>query len=203
MNPSSALLLPLLLLAAPSGAQEAKLLAIHGRVLVRHAGRQSEAEAGKTLAYGDEVRTLNGSLAQLGFPNGATVLVKEKSSFVLIGTSRRTTLSFSIGEFLIGLKQRLKPRESFRIRTPSSVAAVRGTLFWGLSEANQDSTFAALENEIVVTAQGKSVTLKPGKKTKVVAGQPPGPAVAANVPASFLNTFAVDGSIQGLDGLLK
>jgi hypothetical protein len=196
-------LLSLLLLAASAGAQEAKLLAVHGRVLLRHGGRQSEAAAGRALSFGDEVRTLKGSLAQVSFPDGATVLVKENTSFVLVGTIRRTTLSFSIGEFLIGLKHKLGPRETFRVRTPSSVAAVRGTLFWGLSEANQDSTFAALENELVVTAQGKSVTLKPGKKTKVVAGQPPAPPESANVPSSFLNTFAVDGSIQGLDGLLK
>jgi ferric-dicitrate binding protein FerR (iron transport regulator) len=192
-------------IASTAGAADGpSVLAAQGRVLVVHqGGKPVQAAQGQTLQYGDEIRTLKASLAQIGFPDGATILIKENSAFLIAGTPRRTLLSFSIGEFLIGLKRRLAGNETFRVRTPAAVAAVRGTLFWGLSDQNNDAAFASLDNEIVVTAQGRSITLKPGQKTNIPFGKPPQAPQAASIPPSFLGTFAIGGSIQGLDGLLK
>ena len=44
---------------------------------------------------------------------------------------------------------------------------------------------------------------KPGDKVKIAFGQEPGAVEPANVPLSYLDTFALDGGIQGLDGLAK
>lgn len=189
--------------AAARADDGVSVLAVQGKVQVLRGAKRFPAAVGQRLDYGDEVRTLKDSLAQVAFPDGATVLVKERSSFVLAGSPKKTVLSFAIGEFLIGLKRLLGPGETFRVRTPASVAAVRGTLFWGRSDSNNDAAFACLASEIVVTAQGRSVTLKPGQKTRIPFGKPPEAAQAASIPSSFLGTFAIGGSIQGLDGLMK
>ncbi len=84
----------------------------------------------------------------------------------------------------------------------SKRAAVRGTLFWGLSDAAKNSAYACFTGAIQVQANGYTSHLAPGQKLTVPFGDrhgTPGPAV---IPAEYLNTFSIDGGIQGLDGLL-
>lgn len=189
---------------APS-AQEATLERLQGRVLTLAPGakRFADAEAGDRLKPGAEVKTLKDAAAHLTFANGATVLVKERSSFTLGGTAARPFLSFQVGEFLIGLKRKLGKGRSFRVRTPAAVAAVRGTLFWGKSDEKNDSTYACFSDAIAITAQGRTVTLEKGKKVRIPYGKPPDEPEAADIPLSYVDTFAIDGSIQDLGDLLK
>lgn len=196
----------LLLLAAAVCAQDATLAGVVGRVSIKAGGddRYVAAKAGDSLLFGDTVRAGAKSSAHVVLENGPVVLVRERSTFTLQGTRRSTTVRFKAGEFLVGLKSKLAAGERFRVRTPSAIAAVRGTLFWGRINADKSTDFAALENEVAVTAAKKTVTLKPGQKTSVPFGQAPAePAPGDLAPDYPRKTFAIDGSLQGLEELLK
>lgn len=83
------------------------------------------------------------------------------------------------------------------------MVGVRGTLFWGLCDLDLNSTFACFESTVVVQAQGVEIQLQPGQRVQIPFNSPPGPVEAANVPLSYLDTFKVGDSLQGLDDLLK
>lgn len=200
--------LPLLLaliLAAPASAQDATLAQARGKVQLRADGhkRWLPAKTGDTLMFGDAVRTRAKAQAHLTFKDGAAVLVRESSEFTLKGSPDRVDLAFKAGEFLIGLTKKLGEGRSFRVTTPAAVAAVRGTLFWGLVESDGKTSLAALENEVAVSAGGKTVILKPGQKTVVAKGSAPSEPAPAGIPPEYPKNFAIDGSLQGLDALLK
>lgn len=198
-------LLAVLLLSSPAFAVDAVLQAVRGKVSVKTGGLASyEARKGDPLFYGDEITTSADALAHVVFKDGAAVLLKGGTTLALKGKKKDTFLNFSVGEFLIGLKKKLQPGERFQVRTPAAVAAVRGTLFWGLSDpATKDTTYACFESRIEITAQGKSVTLEPGQKVKIPFGQAPEAAgSAADIPADYVNTFKVNDSLQGLESLM-
>lgn len=204
--PKKLILVALVLLCAPgrSGAVDAVLQRVSGKVMVRAAGekRFEKAAAGAPLLFGDQVKTMAGSLAHIVFSEGPTVLIKENSSLTLEGNRKDSQVSFRLGEFLIGLKQKLGAGRSFRVKTPAAVAAVRGTLFWGLSDKTKATTYACFGSVISIEAQGKTVELKAGQKTTIPYGKAPQETSPAGVPLSYLDTFAVDKSIDGLKDLV-
>jgi ferric-dicitrate binding protein FerR (iron transport regulator) len=186
-------------------AWDARLEALEGKVMVKTGGGAPyEARKGDPLFYGDEVRTEKDALAHVVFKDGTAVLIKGGSALAIKGRKGDTFLHFDVGEFLIGLKKKLSPQEKFRVKTPAAVAAVRGTLFWGLSDpSTKDTTYACFEHKIEITAQGKSLLLEAGQKVKIPFGKPPEAAgSAADIPADYVNTFKADGSLQGLDQLM-
>jgi len=93
--------------------------------------RYINASPGFPLAYGDRVRTGAKAIAHIEFPDQSEVLVKEGAIFTINGTPRKRWLSFSVGEFLVGLKRSLQAGESFEIRTPSASRPCEG-LFSGV-----------------------------------------------------------------------
>ncbi len=195
----------ILLSAAPLSAQDATLAAVMGKVSIRSEGekRYLPAKTGDSLIYSDVVKTGPNSLAHIIFADGSAVLVKENSRLVLQGTPEKKVVSFSIGEFLVGIKRKFSTWQSFKVRTPSAVAAVRGTLFWGKVEKDGSVQFAGLGHTVSVTAKGKTVLLKAGQKTSVTPGSQPAEPQPHDIPTSYAKTFAVGDSIQGLEALLE
>lgn len=189
--------------ASPSSAQDAHIRALSGEVQIRGEGEKKfvPAKAGGALLFGDSVRTGAGAVAHIALRSGPIVLIREKSSMTLQGDPRKTTLSFALGEFLIGIKHRLAAGSAFRVRTPSAVCSVRGTLFWGKTDEKKTTTYAGFESEVTVTAQGRSVTLKPGQTLSVPYGKPPDEPKPHAIPAEYMKNFAVEGSLQGIDEL--
>lgn len=189
--------------AAPSFAQDATLAKIQGDVFVRAEGSKTfvPARGGEGLIYGDAVKTGPGAAAHLLLGERGAVLVRENSLFTLEGDPRATSLRFTFGEFLIGLRKRLGPGESFKVRTPASVAAVRGTLFWGKTDDKKTSTYAGFGHVIAVTAKGKTVLVHAGETTTVPFGQAPATVTPHQIPLAYTDHFRVDGSLQGLESL--
>jgi hypothetical protein len=200
-------LLSLALFATPRlGASDARLAEISGKVSIKTGGNAAyEARKGDPIFFGDEVTTEKDALAHVVFKDGTAVLLKGGSQLTIKGRKGDAFLHFNVGEFLIGLKKRLEPGERFRVRTPAAVAAVRGTLFWGLSDpVTKDSTYACFEHRVDITAQGKTVSLDPGQKVKIPFGQAPQPVgSAADIPADYVNTFKVGGTLEGLEALMS
>jgi FecR-like protein len=198
------LMLALLLVSLPSFAQDATLTKIAGPVFVRAEGAAKDiaAKGGEELLYGDAVRTGKGGSAHLLIGERGAVLVRENSAFKLEGNTQNTTLRFAFGEFLIGLRRKLEGGETFKVRTPSAVAAVRGTLFWGKSDAKKTSTYAGFGHTIAVTAKGKTVLVHAGEATTIPFGEAPAEVAPSKIPLSYTDNFRIEGSLQGLESLV-
>jgi hypothetical protein len=193
-------------LAVPASAQDATLVKISGPVSVLAEGgrRFVKAKGGEELLYGDTVRVGKGGVAHLILADRGAVLLREESLLTLIGSPRRSVLAVKYGEFLIGLKKRLEAGQSFKVRTPAAVAAVRGTLFWGKSDkADQSTAYAGFGHVVAVTAQGKTVLVEPGKTVTVAFGSAPADAVPSTVGLEYANHFAIDGGVQSLGDLAE
>lgn len=195
------ILLTMMAFAPVLHAADARIKNLQGDVSIRRAGQKEwkPAKKGQTIRRNDRVYLSTGSTAQLAFASGATLLVKEKSRFSLRRDPQGDVVSFTVGEFLIGLKRKLKGREQFRVRTPAAVAAVRGTVFWGKTDDAQTSYYACLTGAIEVSAYNKKVTVLPGQGTSIAYGKTPADASPLAVDPASLNAFAIDGSLQGLD----
>lgn len=201
-----ALLLAASLAAGPAVARDAVLVKAQGKVSVKAEGTEKfvPAKEGSLLLYGDTVRVGKRSVAQLTMGENAAVLLREETEFLIGGSAGQTELDFSFGEFLIGLRKKLTKNQSFRVRTPSAVASVRGTLFWGKSDKKDKSTtYAGFGGKVSVEAQGKTVEVMPGKTVTVAFGAAPAEPAASTVTLDYAGKFMVDGSLQGLETLAR
>lgn len=200
------LLLALCLAALPAAARDAMLVKAKGKVWVKADGTEKfvKAKEGALLLYGDTVKVGKKSVAQLTLGPDAAVLLREETELLIGGSAGQTELDFSFGEFLIGLRKRLTARQSFCVRTPAAVAAVRGTLFWGLShKKDKSTTYAGFGGKVRVEAQGQAVEVTPGKTVVVPFGAAPADPVPSTVTLDTAGKFMVDGSLQGLEVLAR
>jgi hypothetical protein len=132
------------------------------------------------------------------------VLLRDDSLVTLQGDRKQRALSVRFGEFLIGLRRKLERNESFKVRTPAAVAAVRGTLFWGRSDAKDKSTtYAGFGRTVAVRAKGKTVLVTPGKTVVVPFGQPPGPPEPSLLGLDYAKHFEIDGQLRRLTELAE
>jgi hypothetical protein len=190
------------LLPAGALAADARIVKVAGPVTIKAVGHSGfvAADAGARLISGDTVRTGPGGVAQLELENGAILLVTGGSTFVLSGEPENPMLEFRLGEWLLGLVKKLPAGGRVRVSTPQAVAAVRGTLFWGKTDP-RETQIAGLENVVEVTAGRKTVRVRAGELVRVPAGGAPEKPARHAVPRSFLDRFAVDGSLGGLEPL--
>lgn len=197
----------LLLFSVSLSASEATILELvgSGKVLNLKTFGVKDLKKGMKLEKGDMVKTGPKALVHLEMNSGRIALVKANSTFKVLSDPKKKhqLLDFSQGEFLIGTLGKIGKEETFSIRTPAVTAGVRGTLFWGLADADLNSTFACFESVIVLSAQGREIVLQPNEKVFVPYGKAPGKKEKANIPLAYLDTFKVDGYLQALDDLLK
>ena len=192
--------------AAPGAAV---ILAVQGGVQIKESKDGAWKDAGKGLKLGESatVRTGADGRVQLEIPGGHVLLFKEYSLVKLTELSQeKQGVTVPLGEFLIGSKTE-KPstggKGTFTVTTPSAVAAVRGTLFWGLADEDLASTYACFQGSIALTSAGETVVLEPGTVSRAGFGQAPHPPESANIPLSYLDTFAIQGSTAGLKEMLE
>ncbi|OGH60335.1 MAG: hypothetical protein A3G34_09850 [Candidatus Lindowbacteria bacterium RIFCSPLOWO2_12_FULL_62_27] len=194
--------------AAPAAAApEGKLLRLDGQAQIKGpADTEFRAvSGGDMLPLAGTFRVLPGGKAQIELPNGGIILVKEFTVVQLdqIAKDQNAQISIPVGEFLIGFKAPLPSGQVFKVRTPAAVAGIRGTLFWGLSAPDLTTTFACFHDTITLEAGGKTVDLVPGMVSSTKYGEAPADPAPHSVPASYLETFAVEGNLEGLPDLLK
>lgn len=192
---------------APAEVPAAKVLRLEGAAEVKGPADTSfrPVSSGSMLPVSGTFRVHAGGKCQIELPNGVIVLVKEFTIVRLdqLAKDKNSQITIPVGEFLIGLKKPMAEGQVFKVATPASVAGIRGTLFWGLADADLTSTFACFHGSITLDAAGKTVELKPGMLSATKYGEAPADPAAHSVPASYLETFAVEGSLEGLPELLK
>jgi hypothetical protein len=176
-----ACLLTLASLAAPpaaAAAPPARLAYASGDVTIQSKDGGRLGKAGAALADGDAVTTAPGATAVVETADGSLLKLRESSRLVLklpAPRSPETEISLSWGSVFAKVTKRVLGQQ-FRVRTPTAVAAVRGTQFFTaygrdagkskdlwvcVNEGAVDVTTDASKQGLSVPA-GKGVLIKSG-----------------------------------------
>jgi hypothetical protein len=149
---------------------------------------------GDVLSNGDFVRSSKDGRAVLTFFDGSTLSV-DPASLVKVLTLNRLAnggiallVEQTLGRSWAAVSKLKTPDAKFEIKTPTSIAAVRGTSFETNVTQNADGTFSVTykvdDGEILVTADaGGSVAVGAGQQVTIATNQP-APAQANPQPAA-------------------
>lgn len=149
------------LLAVPAVADDwnARVTEVSGTVLIYAAGSEEglPAEAETPLEDGDRVETGEDGRAELALESESLMELGPGSSFTVGSTQESDSwFSLSLGTLMAKVKSLAATRRKrFRIRTPTSVCAVRGTEF-GVEVGNDGETSVGVfdEGQVAVSAGG-------------------------------------------------
>lgn len=188
-----------------NAADAATLAVVHGDVVAQHNGAAfAPALDGEVLASGDVVRADQQGLAVLTFFDGSTVTVEPGTQLAVTGLSRvgsdgiDVTIEQSVGRTWASV-QKLGPGSRFEIKTPTSTAAVRGTVFETLVAIVNgiiQTTVKTGEGTVVLRANaGGSVDVTAGTQASVTQNQP---APNAPTPQAEAPTVQFRGLADGL-----
>ena len=119
-----------------------------------------------------------------------------------------------MGEFLVGLSNPLPAGGVLEVRTPGVVTSVKGTLFYGRSDPENVSTYAVFSSTISIRVAVRTDSIAPqaaageleltaGNMITLPYGEPPKEPEPSNITLAFLQSFALNGSLQGLEKLAE
>ena len=149
---------------------------------------------GDIVTNGDFVRSSKDGRAVLTFFDGSTLSVDSGALVKVLTLNRLASggiellLEQTLGRSWAAVSK-LKPDSKFEIKTPSSIAAVRGTAFETNVTQNADGTTSATykvdDGQILVTANaGGSVTVGAGQQVTINVNQPAPAAATAQAPTT-------------------
>ena len=168
--------------AAPALAQDslsdrwdARLAAVTGEVVVHPAGGGDEISGAvdMPLEDGDRVTTSAGATAEIALDGGSLIALRESTDFTLEDTRKSASIfSITLGSILAKIQK--LGSQSLSVRSPTSVAAVRGTEFGVDVEGDQSHVGVFDEGRVEVKGQsGGTEVLTPNQETSVARGQAP------------------------------
>lgn len=179
MNAILAAIAALTLLAAPASAQDerwdARLAAVSGDAAVRPADGSPEvsAEEDMPLEEGDLIVVGEGGSAEVALDGGSLITVRENSEFVVEKTARGDSSFFLKAGSLLAKIQKLASSR-FSVRTPTAVAAVRGTEFGVETDGEETHVGVFDEGKVEVSGPtGPAELLISNQETVVAKGQAP------------------------------
>jgi hypothetical protein len=148
---------------------------------------------GDILSNGDFVRSSKDGRALLTFFDGSTLSVDSGALVKVLTLNRLASGGIELlVEQTLGRSwaavAKLKPDSKFEIKTPSSIAAVRGTAFETIVTQNADGTISVTykvdDGQILVTANaGGSVTVGAGQQVTINTNQPAPAAPTPQAPS--------------------
>ena len=152
------------------------------------------------LLAGDVIKTYAGGRLVLGLLDGSQAIIAEKSIVEIVDLSKspRTIFNLLRGKTRIKIEKVGGRPNPYRVNTPTTVIAVRGTLFDVIVSDKETQVFVH-EGEVAVSNFARpeaAVILSPGQRTRVQQAQPP------ERPSSFQpgrnnETFKSDGRGRG------
>ncbi len=150
----------------------------------------SPVETNLRIYPGDVIRTGNSASAEIRFGDGRSVLLRQNTEFCL-KESRKLSSFQQILEFLLNagkaildFRENTGQKTRYIIKTPSAIAAARGTRFRTDVDISESMRCEVLKGRVDVTAQGKRVQLRRMQGTLVAKGQAPlSPVVLLQAPS--------------------
>ena len=187
-------------------ADNAATLAVLNTAIDAQKGSNDFAPAldGDILASGDFVRSTKDGRAVLTFFDGSTLSV-DPASLVKVLTLNRLAnggiqllVEQTIGRSWAAVSKLKTPDSKFEIKTPTSIAAVRGTSFeTGVTlnaDATNSATYKVSEGEVLVTANaGGSVTVAATQQVTISTNQVAPAQATAQPPTPIFLLAATPG----------
>jgi len=174
--------------AAWSGDDVGSVVAVRGKATIVRKGKTFDAKVKDGILLSDTVSTREASRAKMLFIDDSVLTLGEKSTVVIrefiYGKDKGNKSLFNL---IDGKMRSVVGRAGFEVRTPTAVAAARGTIILfetGVRNGKKFSIILCLEGSVDVARADVSgaehVTLKAGQIITVVEGEPlPIPTVAS------------------------
>ncbi len=158
----------LLIFSASTAFAEGLVLSSEGAAVLVRGTEEIAANPGTPIQNGDVVKTPAGSSADISLNGLAGARVLAGGETVVNETATEgMRLTIRSGNAILNLAK-LPAASSFSVETPTAIASVRGTQFWGRVEMAADrpiTTFAVREGIVEIFAKGasKAFTLEKGQ----------------------------------------
>ncbi len=164
----SLIIIPFLMNQIQAAEEVAKVAKARGQVQIKHQADVdfSSLKAGQSVFDGDVIKVGGVGFCIIVFLDDKSILkIRESSQFQFMETANTRTINIDFGKVLADVKK--DKRKDFRIETPVSVASVKGTQFWTVSNKMGFDKFYGLEGEVEVfnTISGQYQSLGPGQMT--------------------------------------
>ena len=182
------------LFPASAAASSSSLEVLDGIVALSHDGQTFvEGHDGDLVEQGEVVRTGENSHAVLTFFDGSTIEV-EPDSELIVNTLKATSagdivmeIEQNVGRSWHVVSRALTPNSKYEVRTPTSVASVRGTAFLVSVQPDGGTNVQTTDGLVHTNAGGVEVQVPPGFQTNVAAGgTPPDAPTPAPPPPSLV-----------------
>jgi hypothetical protein len=178
----------LLTAAGHAGAQtlaSARILSDSGPVEIHRPSRakgmltQISYHVNDELFAGDVIRTLKGGRLVLGLVDGSQAIIGELTVLEILDLSKSPRAIFNVlrGKTRVKIEKVGGRPNPYRVNTPTTVIAVRGTVFDVFVTSKETQVFVH-EGEVSVTNVSKPdvmIILAPGERTRVLPAQAPEP----------------------------
>jgi hypothetical protein len=130
--------------------------------------KTKKAKRGIKLYSGDKIVTGSNGKAAIKFSDdGSMVRIRKNSTCVIKGELQKDKKTVAKNIYVeVGtiFSKITKQKSLFRVSTPTSVASVKGTMFWTVQEGNGGSTYYYGEEGIVeIVSKGGSALMKKGQ----------------------------------------
>jgi len=166
---------------SPLFSQNTKDVAIvlksNGKVTVKESTTKKwkKGRRGKRLDSGDIVKTYDNSFAAIMFTDDKTMLkVRNNSLLAIRGKREKKSISkrivCSLGNFWLKVK---KQHSQMIVETPSGVAAVKGTEFYGIVNEDGSTMIIAIDGLIQLMNKFGEQFIKAGQTGKMAKGEAP------------------------------
>lgn len=137
---------------------------LNGSVTIDSAGTKTPAKVGDELKAGMKVITGDKSFADIYFGENAVKVVEnsvvEISKLVKdVQSGEKTVLGLESGKIFARVVKKLSKNDEFQVKTPTAVAAIRGTDFV-VTQKDNKSNVACLNGKVQVSEAGKEDTNK-------------------------------------------
>jgi hypothetical protein len=190
----------LIFLSAANANKIAVVTKVKGMVEIMPTGKKlfSKLKAGSILADGDKIRTGTSGFAAIIFiDDKSTLKLKGNSEAVITGQRTAASISKKINMDSGTIRATIKKQNSsFVIQTPTSVASVKGTDFWLLTDPDKGDQVIGLEGIVSLK------NIDTGQDVDVVQGMsgistPDGDVGVEETVASSIPTDPSDSSEDG------
>jgi len=146
-----------------------------GNVLLLSKGetRFQKATFNMPVQNGDKIETKKESRCELTYQDGSIVRIDEQSIYtvekaIISGDQKEVESKLSIGKLWANLKKLVRGKDSWRLKSPAAVVAVRGTIYRMNAGADSSSQVLVYDGQVDVSPAAAA-------GTQQGMGQAPGP----------------------------
>jgi len=161
---------------SPALSFTARITDISGNVeyMKQNSEQWQEAALGLDLSNGDRVRSQENSWAEISFSLGHKARIGSNSSMLINQLGEKTSLELFKGS-LMNKVRKLSQNQQYEVKTPQSVASVKGTEFTVVVGDEGVTQIRVLEGSVLAKEieTGSEVIVSAGMFTEVLKSRPP------------------------------